>query len=32
MFIGQVIEFLVAMKRIQEFMLCDNINKTIVER
>jgi hypothetical protein len=30
MFIGQFIEFIVAMKRIQKFLLCEEINPTLV--
>ena len=30
-FIGLVIEFLVSMKRIQEFMLCDEIDPKIID-
>ena len=29
-FIGKVIEFLVSMKRIQEFMLCDEIDPKVI--
>ena len=29
-FIGQVIELLISMKRIQEFLLCQNINPSII--
>lgn len=31
MFLGQFIEFIVAMKRIQKFLLCDEINPTLVQ-
>lgn len=30
MFISQMIELQVSMKRIQEFLMCDNINKSMV--
>jgi hypothetical protein len=29
-FIGQFIELLVSMKRIQDFLVCDTLNKSIV--
>lgn len=31
MFIGLFIEFMVSMRRIQAFMMCDNVNKTIIQ-
>jgi len=31
-FIGQAIEFLVSMKRIQKFLLLEEINETVVNR
>ena len=31
MFIGQFIEFMVAMRRIQAFLVCDEINSTLVD-
>ena len=31
MFIGQFIEFMVAMRRIQAFLICDEINDTLVD-
>lgn len=32
LFISQIIELLISMKRIQDFLLCDNINPTIVQK
>jgi len=32
MFIGQFIEFLVSMKRIQKFLLCDEINLALLDK
>jgi len=31
-FIGQFVELVVSMKRIQDFLLCDTLNTTIVNR
>ena len=32
LFIGQAIEFAISMRRIQEFLLLDEINESIVDR
>ena len=31
-FIGQFVELVVSMKRVQDFLLCDTLNTTIVNR
>jgi len=31
-YIGQFIEFLISMKRIQDFLICDTVNTSITSR